>query len=103
MVAVEERLPKVLLTASPAVTALLVRRTLGPVLAQPAHQAEVLVSTLRALLAHHGSPTHAAQELYCHRNTVIYRMRQLQALTERDLSDPQDRLLLTLALLAVDG
>lgn len=100
---VEDRLPKVLLTASPAVTALLVRRTLGPVQAQPAHQAEVLLTTLRALLAHHGSPTHAAQDLYCHRNTVIYRMRQLQALTGRDLGDPGDRLLLSLALLAVDG
>ncbi|SFC72221.1 PucR C-terminal helix-turn-helix domain-containing protein [Nocardioides terrae] len=98
----EERLPKVLLAASPAITALLVRRSIGPVLAQPAHQAEVLMTTLRALLAHHGSPTHAAQDLYCHRNTVIYRMRQLQALTGRDLADPEDRLLLMLALLAVD-
>lgn len=99
---VEERLPQVLLAASPAVSALLVRRTLGPVLALPAPQSEVLIDTLRALLAHHGSPTHAAQQLFCHRNTVIYRMRQLQTLTDRNLADAQDRLLLTLALMAVD-
>ncbi|MEX0428106.1 PucR family transcriptional regulator [Nocardioides sp. DS6] len=99
---VEDRLPRVLLTASPAVTALLVRRTLGPVLAQPNHQAEVLVETLRALLAHHGSPTHAAQDLFCHRNTVMYRMRQLQSLTGRRLDDPEDRLLLQLGLMALD-
>lgn len=100
---VEDRLPRVLLAASPAVAALLVRRTLGPVLVLPSHQSDVLVATLRALLTHHGSPTHAAQDLYCHRNTVIYRARQLQGLTGRDLADPEDRLLLTLALLAVDG
>lgn len=99
---VEGRLPSVLLAASPPVTALLLRRTLGPVLAQPAHQKEVLVTTLRALLAHHGSPTHAAQELFCHRNTVIYRMRQLQALTGRRIDDPEDRLLLQLGLMALE-
>ncbi|MEP9384169.1 helix-turn-helix domain-containing protein [Nocardioides sp. KR10-350] len=99
---VEDRLPRVLLTASPAVTALLVRRTLGPVLAQPAHQAEVLVDTLRALLAHHGSPTHAAEDLFCHRNTVMYRMRQLQTLTGRRIDDPEDRLLLQLGLMALE-
>lgn len=99
---VEDRLPSALLAASPAVTALLLHRTLGPVLAQPAQQREVLIATLRALLAHHGSPTHAAQELFCHRNTVIYRIRQLQALTGRRLDDPEDRLLLQLGLMALE-
>lgn len=99
---VEQRLPEVLLAASPAATALLVHETLGGVLAQPEHHATVLLATLRALLAHHGSPTHAASALYCHRNTVIYRMRQLTELTGRDLTDARDRLMLGLALLALD-
>lgn len=98
---VDDRLPQVLLAASPSASALLVRHTLGPVLALPRHQADVLIDTLRALLAHSGSPTHAAESLYCHRNTVIYRMRQIQTLTGRSIADPDDRLLLTLALLAL--
>lgn len=102
VVTVTDRLPEVLLTGSPEVTALLVRETLGPLLSQPAHQSDVLVATLRALVAHNGSPTHAASELFCHRNTVIYRMRQIESLTGRDLADARDRLLFSLALMAVE-
>jgi hypothetical protein len=102
VVAVTDRVPEVLLAASPQVTALLVEQTLGPLQSQPPHQAEVLLSTLRALVAHNGSPTHAAEQLYCHRNTVIYRMRQVRELTGRDLAKPRDRLQVALALLAVD-
>ena len=57
-------------------------------------------STLRSLLAHDGSPTHAAEELYCHRNTVIYRMKQIERLTGRHLADPRDKMLLWLAVTA---
>jgi DNA-binding PucR family transcriptional regulator len=63
-------------------------------------QAETLLATLRTLLAHDGSPTHAAAELYCHRNTVIYRMKQIERLTGRDLADPRDKMLLWLAVTA---
>jgi len=100
VVSVTERLPEVLLGASPEVTSLMVEETVGPILAQPPQQAALLLETLRALITHHGSPTHAAEELYCHRNTVIYRMRQIEALTGRSLQDPRDRLLLTLGQLA---
>lgn len=101
LVAVTDRLPEVLLTGNPDATALLVRETIGPLLSQPPHQAELLVATLRALVANNGSPTHAAADLYCHRNTVIYRMRQISSLTGRDLGDARDRLLFSLALMAV--
>ena len=87
---------------SPEVSAELVEQTLGKVLVQPPAQRKALLSTLRALLDHNGSPTHAASVLYCHRNTVIYRLRQLEELTGRRLSDARDRLVLGLALLAVD-
>jgi DNA-binding PucR family transcriptional regulator len=60
----------------------------------------MLLATLRALLAHDGSPTHAAEELYCHRNTVIYRMKQIERLTGRSLTDPRDKMLLWLAVTA---
>ncbi|HSE71420.1 MAG TPA: helix-turn-helix domain-containing protein [Nocardioidaceae bacterium] len=100
VVAVTDRLPEVLLSGSPEVAALLVAETVGGVLAQPAQQADLLLETLAALLAHNGSPTHAAEDLFCHRNTVIYRMKQIEALTGRSLADPRDRLLLSLALMA---
>ena len=42
----------------------------------------------RGLLRHDGSPTHAAEELFCHRNTVIYRMKQIEQLTGRTPHQP---------------
>lgn len=100
VVPVTDRLPEVLLGASPEATAVLMEQSVGPILVQPPHQAAVLMETLRALIAHHGSPTHAAEQLFCHRNTVIYRMRQIEQLTGRSLQDPRDRLLLTLGGMA---
>ena len=60
----------------------------------PEPQASTLLETLAALLRHDGSPTHAAEELYCHRNTVIYRLKQIEQLTGRTLTDPRDKMLL---------
>ena len=102
VVAVTDRLPEVLLGASPEVTSLLVEEALGGLLAQPAPLADLLLETLRALILHGGSPTHAAAELFCHRNTVIYRIKQIEALTGRRLGDSRDKLLLSLALMSVE-
>lgn len=98
-VAVTDRLPQVLLAGSPQV-AVLLADTLGALHTLPAAQADTLLHTLAALLRHDGSPTHAAEELFCHRNTVIYRMKQIEQLTGRSLTDPGDKLLLGLAMLA---
>lgn len=103
VVAVTDRLPEVLLGGSPEVSALLVEEVLGGLLGQAPRQTTLLLETLAALLEHDGSPTRAAEELYCHRNTVAYRMRQIETLTHRDLQDPRDKLLLSLALMAVSG
>ena len=100
VVAVTGRLPEVLLGGSPEIASLLVGQTVGPLLAQPPHVADTLLETLAALLAHDGSAKHAAESLYCHRNTVIYRTRQIEELTGLRLSDPRDKLLLTLGVLA---
>lgn len=100
VVSVSERLPEVLLAGSPQVAPRLLAETLGPILSQPRAQAQTLLDTLSALLRHDGSPTHAATELYCHRNTVIYRMKQIEQLTGRSLTDPRDKMLLGLALMA---
>ena len=101
-VSVRDRLPEVLLQGSPQVTPLLIAQTLGPLLGQPEAQRETLLQTLAALLRHDGSPTHAAEELFCHRNTVIYRLKQIESLTGRSLTEPRDKMLLGLALVA-DG
>ncbi len=99
-VAVADRLPEVLLVGSPLVTPLLVEQTLGAVLGMPEPQRTVLLETLAALLRHDGSPTHAAEDLFCHRNTVIYRLKRIEALTGRSLTDPRDKMMLALALAA---
>ncbi|GAB1516539.1 PucR family transcriptional regulator [Actinophytocola sp. KF-1] len=100
LVTLADRLPEVLLAGSPEVVPVLVASTVGPILGQPPQLADTLLETLAALLAHDGSPTHAAQALYCHRNTVIYRMKQIESITGRDLADAHDKFELTLGLLA---
>jgi hypothetical protein len=101
-VAVVDRLPEVLLAGSPQAAQLVLEETLGPLLALPDGQAQTLLTTLEVLLKHDGSPTAAADELFCHRNTVIYRMKQIEQLTGRSLTDSRDKMLLGLGLLARD-
>ena len=100
VVTVGDRLPEVLLAGSPQMLPLLLAETLGPLESLPDHQSRTLLDTLAALLRHDGSPTHAAADLYCHRNTVIYRQRQIEELTGRRLTDARDKLLLSLAMIA---
>ncbi|MPZ80338.1 MAG: PucR family transcriptional regulator [Actinophytocola sp.] len=95
-----DRLPEVLLAGSPEVLPVLVAETVGPLLQQSPPLARTLLETLEALLAHDGSPTHAAEALFCHRNTVIYRMKQIESLTGRTLQRPQDKFEMALGLLA---
>ena len=61
-----------------------------------ADQAERLV-TLRSMLAH-GSATSAAADLGIHRNTLLYRIRRIEALTGWQLDDPNLRLALAVSL-----
>ncbi|GAB2864448.1 PucR family transcriptional regulator [Actinocorallia aurea] len=63
-----------------------------------ARDAAVLLGTLRAWLAHHGSWDRTAADLGVHRNTVRHRMRQVSRLLDRDLSDPDVRMELWFAL-----
>ncbi len=99
-VSVRARLPEVLLVGSPELTPLLLAETIAPLLRLPDAQRDLLLQTLAALLRRDGSPTHAATDLFCHRNTVIYRLKQIESLTGRSLTDPRDKLLLKLGLVA---
>jgi hypothetical protein len=96
----DERLPEALLVDSPELLPRVVRTALGGLLDLPAADRDTLLTTLEELLASGGSPTHAAAALFCHRNTVIYRMRRIEAATGRSIGDPRDRLLLTLGVMA---
>jgi hypothetical protein len=99
----DDRLPEALLVDSPELAPRLVEASIGGLLDLPAADRDTLLSTLEELLACGGSPTHAASALFCHRNTVIYRMRRIEAATGRRLADTRDRLLLTLGLMAARG
>jgi PucR C-terminal helix-turn-helix domain/GGDEF-like domain len=99
VVTIDERLPEALLTNSPEISARLVDRSLGRLLELPEDERVVLLDTLAAFLAADGSPTRAADALYCHRNTVMHRLRRIASLTGQEVTDPRARLLWQLALL----
>ncbi len=99
----DDHLPEALLVDSPQLTERLTRVAFGDLLGLPKQERDTMLTTLEAVLDAGGSPTHAAQRLYCHRNTVIYRLHRIEATTGRRISEPRDRLLLTLALLARRG
>jgi len=71
-------------------------RVLGP-LAEEKH-AE-LRRTLEEFIRAHGSHSSMSRSLYLHRNTVRQRLRRIEELTGARLDDPEERLVLQLALL----
>jgi hypothetical protein len=94
----EEQLPAIMLTARPDLGRELQTRVLAPVLALDRTSRDLLLGTLTAWLAAGGSATRAAEELFCHRNTVLNRLRRLESLTRRSLNNPRDLVEITLAL-----
>jgi DNA-binding PucR family transcriptional regulator len=77
------------------------RRVAGGILAGldqvPAGQRPVLLATLGAWLDNGGSAGQAASVLFCHPNTVRHRLRRLEQLTGRSLSEPRGIAELSLA------
>lgn len=90
-----------LVAAEAELAARLRQVVLGPVLALPVEDRRTLMTTLGTWLACQGSTTYAAQRLYCHRNTVSNRLRRLEQLTGRSLTDPRHVVELALAHAAV--
>ncbi len=89
--------------AAPAEAAHLVTVTLSPVLDLPAPERARLLETLEHWFAAAGSAADAARSLFVHPNTVRYRLRRIEELTGRSLSDPRTAADLGAALLAVRG
>ncbi|WP_051778920.1 helix-turn-helix domain-containing protein [Streptomyces sp. NRRL S-241] len=97
----DERLPAALVAGQVELAGRLRQVVLGPVLALPAEDRRTLLTTLGTWLTCRGSTSYAAQRLYCHRNTVSNRLRRLEQLTGRSLSDPRHVVELALAHSAV--
>ena len=98
VVRLEERLPAALLVSQPELSARLVADVFGPLLALDPADRALLVRTLDAWLECGGSAGRAAGRLYCHRNTVLNRLRRLERLTSRSLSRPRELIDMVLAL-----
>jgi DNA-binding PucR family transcriptional regulator len=87
--------------AAPAEAAHLVEVVLQPLLDLPAAERARLLQTLEHWYAAAGSATDAARSLFVHPNTVRYRLRRVEELTARSLSDPRAAADIRVALLAV--
>lgn len=77
------------------------RQLLQPLLDFDERHGAGLVETLRAYLEDDGSVAQVAERFYVHRNTVRYRLNQIEKLTGRTLTPTQDRVQFWLALHAL--
>ncbi|MFJ4840591.1 PucR family transcriptional regulator [Streptomyces sp. NPDC088746] len=87
--------------AAPAEATHLVRAVLQPLLDLPVAERARLLRTLEHWFAAAGSASAAARSLFVHANTVRYRLRRVEELTGRPLSDPRVTADIGAALLAV--
>jgi phosphoglycolate phosphatase-like HAD superfamily hydrolase len=85
----EETPLRVLAAAAPDAAGALARTVLGPVLELPTPDRSTLLDTLRAWFEAGGSAVETGRRIYCHPNTVRYRLRRLQEHTGRSLDDPR--------------
>lgn len=77
-----------LLAAAPETAVGVARTVLGPVVDLPEEDRDQLLGTVQAWLDRGGSATAAGAVLFCHPNTVRYRLRRFEGLTARSLADP---------------
>ncbi|MBG0832460.1 helix-turn-helix domain-containing protein [Planomonospora sp. ID67723] len=78
-----------LVASSPETADDLARRVLGAVLSLPAEDRGTLLGTAHAWFASGGSTARTAESLFCHRNTVRYRLARIESLTGRRFDDPR--------------
>ncbi|MGW1291478.1 PucR family transcriptional regulator [Streptomyces sp. NPDC002533] len=97
-VLLDEHLPDALVVSSPALAGALADRVLGPLDRLDPADRDVIVETLTAWLDADGSAQRAGARLYCHRNTVLNRLRRFEQLTGRCLTRPRDAVEVSLAL-----
>ncbi|MFE7447866.1 helix-turn-helix domain-containing protein [Streptomyces chartreusis] len=95
-----EHLPEALVISCPELGTTLTEQVLGPLLRLEPADRDVLLDTLAAWFACDGSAQRAGEQLYCHRNTVLNRLRRCEQLTGRSLARPLDVVQISLALTA---
>ncbi len=71
---------------------------LGPIEGDEGEYGDELLRSLDVFIEQNGHWEKAAQELYCHRHTLRYRIKRVEALTGRDFSHARDRIEFWLAL-----
>ncbi|MEU3917031.1 helix-turn-helix domain-containing protein [Streptomyces sp. NPDC029004] len=94
----DARLPDGLLISRPDLSAELAHMVLRPLYDLEPADRDTLFDTLRVWIENGGSAAQAARHMYCHRNTVLNRLRRFEQLTGLVLSRPRDLVQLTLAL-----
>ncbi|MDQ3733357.1 MAG: PucR family transcriptional regulator ligand-binding domain-containing protein [Actinomycetota bacterium] len=75
-----------------------VDRVLGPLLSYDAAHGTALLASLQSFLRHNRSWQRAAEELYVHKQTLVYRIRRIEELTGRKLNSTGDVAELWLAM-----
>ncbi|WP_299531180.1 CdaR family transcriptional regulator [uncultured Streptomyces sp.] len=100
VVLLDAHLPAALVVSSPGLGAALADRVLGPLDAIDLADRDILIETLTAWFDADGSAQRAGARLYCHRNTVLNRLRRFEQLTGRCLTRPTDAVEVSLALTA---
>jgi DNA-binding PucR family transcriptional regulator len=71
---------------------------LGALLDLAPAERDLLLETVRAWIDNAGSTAGAARRLFCHRNTVLGRIRRVERLTGRRLDHPGEAVELILAI-----
>lgn len=74
------------------------RDTMGPLIEHDERRGGELSRTLGGFFEANGNLARAAANLEVHRNTLVYRLERISELTGLDLDDPENRLVLHLAL-----
>ena len=80
----------ILVAAAPHAALETARAVLGGLLELPEDELDLLLGTFEAWVRASGSATVASAELFCHPNTVRYRLRRVEAGTGRVLANPGD-------------
>lgn len=100
LVRAEDHLVHLLLAANPQLAALLRGRRLAPLEGLTERGRERMRETASAYVRHHGNAVAMAAELHVHPQTARYRIARLKELFGEQLTDPEARLELELALRA---
>ncbi|KDN87129.1 putative transcriptional regulator [Kitasatospora cheerisanensis KCTC 2395] len=90
-----------LVASAPSTASRIGNQVLGPVIELPDSQREQLLTTMSTWFAVDGSADKAAKLLYCHPNTIRYRLRRIEQLSGRSFERRLDSAELYIALQAV--